>query len=154
MLKVQIGVRLTPLSNYLNIDLAAKPNEQDRVLGDVFKLDPLIDANECSEIILCDTLDYLHVQARAQALQHVLTRIAHGGKIIIMGNDVYEVSRLVHNGQLDLQQANNIVYGMGRKGFVRPLDNVAVANTTGQFTLDSVKYQPNGFSYVVILVRR
>ena len=157
MLKVNIGVRLNPVLNgYLNLDLAAQPNENDRIHADIYKLDNLLDHNECDEIILNDSLDYLpYGQARQTALQHIMTKLAHGGKLIIMGSDIYEVCRLGHLGQLDVQALNSIVYGIGKKSFVRPMDNVQMVLSSGQFESEEVKYNSNvPFQYTVVMRRK
>lgn len=157
MLKVNIGVRLNPVLNgFLNLDLAAQPNENDRIHADIFKLDNLIDNNECDQIIINDSLDYLPFgQARQTALQHVMTKVSHGGKLIITGSDLYEVCRLGHLGQLDSQTLNSIVYGIGKKSFCRPNDNAQVILSSGQFDLVDKKFNTNvPFQYILTFVRK
>ena len=150
-MKAQIGVRLTPLNGFINLDLA----DQSRPV-DPYKLDEYFDNNEIDEVfIVNDTLDYLPLQGRGQALSHWLTKLAHGAKITLIGNDLFEVARVIDNGQLDLPQANAIVYGVGRKSFVRPADNIAIVMNTGQFELYEFKYNAvKPFEYVVTLRRK
>lgn len=151
-MKAQIGVRITPLNGYLNLDAATQNNEKDRVACDPMNIDPLVDHNELDEFIINDILDYLPLPARQKCLNHLLTKVSHQGKVVITGINPYEVSRLVHNGQLDIQQANSIIYGIGRKSFVNPVDNVQMALSTGQFLEDGIKY--DGFKYVIQLIRK
>lgn len=155
-MKVQLGVRINPLNGFLNLDLAAQPNEQDRVHADIYKLDSLLDNNECDQVILNDSLDYLPFgQARQTALQHVMTKIAHGGQLIIMGTDIREACRLGHLGQLNDQQLNHIVYGMGKKSFVSLEENVNVVLSGGQFDLLEKKFNLNlSFQYIQTFQRR
>ena len=156
MLKVNLGVRLNSvISGYLNLDCSPDPNNKQAIAVDPFKLDDVLDNNELEEFLVNDTLDFLPLQARATALNHWMTKIAHGGKLIIMGSDIYEVCRLGHLGQLDVQALNSIVYGIGKKSFVRPMDNVQMVLSSGQFESEEVKYNSNvPFQYTVVMRRK
>lgn len=152
MLKVNLGIRLTPLENYLNIDFAAQPNQQNPVPGNPYDLDNLIDANEADELLCSDSLDYLPAQGRNKALQHWLNRVSHGGIIVVQGNDMYELARLIHLGQVNLQQANDTVYGIGRKSFSVPDEVIQSIMSTSQFSLESVRY--NNHIYTIVCRRK
>lgn len=154
-MKAQIGIRINPLNGFLNIDLAAKQGESDRVpLDDIGKLDNLVDANELSFFQINDTLDFLPLRARAQCLQHLLTRMAHGGTFIMMGVEPIEVGRLLYNGTLSIQQVNDIIYGIGRKSMLTLQDNVGYILGTGQFDLESAKYDDKRLNYVLTFKRK
>lgn len=154
-MKAQLGIRLNNILNgYLNLDCAVQPGENDGRIGcDPYKLDDIIDHNELEEFVVHDTLDFLPLQARQSAITHWTTKIAHGGKLIITGNDITEIGRLVHSGKLDLAQANSIIYGIGRKSALRPQETIQMVVNTGQFVLDNVSYS-NPFTYVITLIRK
>lgn len=152
-MKVQLGVRITPLNGFVNLDCAAQPSEVDRIAADPYKLDEILDNNEIDEVfIVNDTLDFLPLQGRQAALNHWLTKLAHGAKLVLAGNDVLNLARLIHNGQLDASQANAVIYGIGRKSFVHPQDNIQIALATGQFEVEGIKY--HNYQYVITLVRK
>lgn len=155
MLKCQIGVRINPLNGYINLDAAAQPGESDRIHCDPMDIDPLVDPNELSELIIAELLDYLPLPARQKCLQHLITRVSHGGKVIIIGNDLQEVCRLGHSGQLNASALNSIIYGIGKKSSVSPAENIQLVLSSGQFDLDEVKYsQQLPYQYTIIVRRK
>lgn len=151
-MKVQLGVRPTPMNGYYCIDFAAQPTDMDRVLGDPYKLDSLLDANEVSEMVVGDSLDYLPLQARSKALNHWLTKLSHRGTIVITGNDPKYIGHVIFDGSINIEQTNSIIYGIGKKSMVTALDNINIAMNTGQFVVENLKY--NNFQYVVVLRRK
>lgn len=154
-MKVNLGIKTNFLNGYMNLDCVQDPNSKC-VFVDPFKLETVLDHNEIDEVFLVnDTLDFLHLQARPNAISHWLTKLAHGGKIVIMGNDLQEVCRLGHLGQLDPNQLNSIVYGFGKKSAVRPIDNIQMILQTGQFDLEDNRYNVNiPFQYITTLRRK
>lgn len=97
-------------SGHLNVDPYA--NGQDgRVKGRLLDLSPLVDANEASELIAHDILDFFGAVQVDQALNHWLSRLAHGGKIVVSAIDVGEVGRAFLSGTIDLDTANTLLYG-------------------------------------------
>lgn len=153
-MKAQIGVRINPVNGFMNLDAAAKPDENDRIACDPFQVEQFIDANELEFFQINDLLDYLPLQARGKCLQGLLTRVAHGGVVVMTGLEPSEVARLIHNGSLDVLQLNNIIYGMGRKSMVSVADSIGVVLNTGQFDLESAGYDNTGLHYVIKFVRK
>lgn len=155
-MRVQLTIQKPALNGFLVIDPTCQPGQNDRVLcQNITNLDDLVDNNECEEIICEEVLDYLPLPARLPALSNYLTKIQHGGTIVITGLCPYEASRLVHQGQLsNLQQINALLYGTAalRKSIVPAEYNVGIAVQTGQFVVEQVKYA--NLQYVIVMRRK
>ena len=149
-----IGNSSPVLNGYLNIDCCGNPQSSDRIVGQIENLEALVDANECEELIALQVLDHMPIQIRAKVLQHYLTRIAHGGLLIISSIDLMEVSRLIYNGSIaDILEMNKLVYGIGnnpwswKKSFIPLQDTIGLIMNGGQFVIESIKY--DGVFYVI-----
>lgn len=157
MIKANLGIRVKPLSGYINLDPTGQPNESDRVACNLQDLAGIIDANELEEFLCSDTLDFIPLQARQSVLTHWLTRVAHGGLFVLTGNDIFQLARVIHNGTLgDLSKVNEAVYrfDVSKKSAVVPEVNLQIIMSTGQFVLESVKYLDNKFTYCISVRRK
>lgn len=90
------GVR----SGYLNLEGEAVTN-----------LDDVADANEVTEIIALDVLCYFPNHLADQVLNHWLGKLAHGATITLGQPDIREIARAVLNRTIDLNVANELLYG-------------------------------------------
>lgn len=151
-MNAQIGVRLKEILNgWMNIDFATQSNENDRIFAEPMKIDAILDANECEILNVTDSADFMPIQARSQLLNHWCSFISHGGQLIMMGLDPYEFSRQVHNGQLSLQQANELAYGIGKKSFCDIPNNIAIVTANGQMEVEKIV---PGLFYTIMFRRK
>lgn len=96
---------MTP--NPVNID-----SDYTHVSGEaVVQLNLVCEANEAIEIRAVDTLDFFPPTQVDKALEHWLSRLAHGGIISIVATEIREVARGLLNGAITLDQANQLLYG-------------------------------------------
>lgn len=71
----------------------------------------VIDDNECSEILAPNAINYIPFNQLQKTVEHWITRLSHGGKLIIGGFDLYEVAKRIVRAELHTDMANFILYG-------------------------------------------
>jgi len=110
-------------SGYINIDPTLKRkaesvsldnanDEQSNVVkADIRNIDDIVANSECNELIAEDVLDYLELSESRKVLSHWISKLRHGGKIIVGGTDVYEVCRLFCKQAIDLNTFNSVIHG-------------------------------------------
>lgn len=98
-------------SGYLNLDPFAPDDAVDRKRCQLDKLGEWVDANECEELVAHDVLDAFPSVAVDAVLDHWLSRLSHGGKIVVSVVDLKEVARAFLAGSLKLEEANRLIHG-------------------------------------------
>jgi predicted SAM-dependent methyltransferase len=110
-------------AGYVNIDPTLKRLGEDVVLenanddqtniikADVRNLDEVSLDNECLELVAEDILDYLQINEARSVLAHWISKLRHGGKIIVGGTDIAEVCRMFYKRAIDLESLNEILHG-------------------------------------------
>ncbi len=156
LLKINLKLGGQNLNGYLNIDPIS--SAEGCVQHNLDNIEDLVDHNSASEFIANDVLDYLPIGMKQNVLTHWLTKISHGGSFIMTGTDIREAARLIHTGKVDMMtQGNNLLYGMGnnmwtlKKGLLTWEDAVNMIMSTGQFQVESMKFQD--YKYVIKAVR-
>ena len=71
----------------------------------------LVDDNECLEILAPTIINYLPFNQLQQIITGWVGKLRHGGKIVIGGIDLYEVSKRVVRGEIETDLANALLYG-------------------------------------------
>ena len=101
-------------AGYVNIDPTLKRLGEDIILenasddqtnvikADVRNLDDVSLDNECLEVVAEDILDYLQINEARSVLSHWISKLRHGGKIIVGGTDIAEVCRMFYKRAIDL----------------------------------------------------
>lgn len=102
-MKIQITIDDKPMSGYLYI---SPKNGQN-----LYNLDNILSDNECLEIWADKILDYIPLDKIQIFVTQLLKKLRHGGKIILGGTDIYEVSKQLMNGKINTQDCNIIMYG-------------------------------------------
>ena len=135
-------------SGYINIDptlqrksesvlLENSNEEQSNVIkADIRNLDDVASSSECNELVAENVLDYLEFSESKAVLSHWISKLRHGGKIIVGGTDVYEVCRLFYKQAIDLQTLNSVLHG----SFAQPWD-VKMSHTTMEDLKDFLESQ-------------
>jgi hypothetical protein len=100
-------------AGYVNIDPTLKRLGEDIILenanddqtnvikADVRNLDDVALENECLEIVAEDILDYLQIKESRTVLAHWISKLRHGGKIVVGGTD----------RSIDSESLNEIIHG-------------------------------------------
>lgn len=97
-------------SGYLNLDSFAD-GKDERVFCEPLDLSPHLDEGEVEELVALEVLQHLPSPEIDKILEHWMSRLAHGGKIVVGCVDAYEVARAVWNGSLLAQKMNALLYG-------------------------------------------
>lgn len=82
-------------------------------LGFVKTLDPFAGNSECTEILAPDILNYIESDKVEEFIIHLTSKLRHGGKIILGGNDIISLAQFIlsqpHN--MNILSLNKLVYG-------------------------------------------
>ena len=97
-------------SGYLNVDPLADGGD-GRVDCKLDDLSPVVDANECQEIVALDVVDRFSTAEADAAMSHWLSRLARGGTLAVGCVDVGEVARLFRADLLSLEDVNTLLHG-------------------------------------------
>ena len=71
----------------------------------------LVEDNECLEILAPTIINYLPFNQLQQIITGWVSKLRHGGKIVLGGTDLYEISKRVTRGEIDTDLANVLIYG-------------------------------------------
>lgn len=100
-MKINITQLPTDEAGYINVNTMSHS---------IYNLDGVCEDAECTEIV-AEVLDYVHAYKLLEVLKHWVSKLRHGGKIILGGTDILEVARLVVNGTMPISEANKAFYG-------------------------------------------
>ena len=106
-----------------------------------------LDDGAYEEILVGSCLDF--IEQRDEFTKELVKKIRYGGKIIITGLDIYEISRAVINRNLRLEEINPVVYD-GRYSVSSIFDMVKKIQELG---LKPIHKRANDFNYTIIAER-
>lgn len=90
--------------------LVISPEKGDNI----YDLDKFVDHNECEEITF--TLpDYIPTDKLAGVINALANKLAHKGRLTIIGTDALEVTTAYKNGRIDILHFNTLVFGQRDK---------------------------------------
>ncbi len=142
---------------FITVDPYAGPDDPyGRVCGDITNLSPLLDRGECEAIRAIGILDIFPASLGDVVLNHWISLLAHGGKLLLAIADVREASRRLLNGEIDGPTFTNIVHGMsehpGRVRKVSYLPEFLIDNLRGKgLEITAQRYQ---FPYFLVEAKR
>lgn len=111
-LNLLIGDPANVRSGYTNVDpLAPDGDPAGRVRCDPGNLDPVVDAGEAVEIVAHDIIDRVPMHQANALLEHWLSKLAHGGTIVLSCVDILEVARSLLGRFITVEQANVLLHG-------------------------------------------
>src|SRR5690348_14687224 len=77
----------------------------------VWTLDGICDNGEVDEIIAIDCVDYIDSNLASDVVANWIGKLAHGGKLIVGGTDLYEISRSFSSYKVPLDFVNTMLHG-------------------------------------------
>lgn len=98
-------------SGYTNLDPLAPPGDPDRIPGTLTNLDDFVEDAEATEIVALDVIDFVPSTDTNDVLAHWIRKLRHGGILTIGGVDLRDVCKAVVFQQLNLTEANLLLYG-------------------------------------------
>jgi hypothetical protein len=133
-MKIKLSIGKKPFSGYLNIDPVPNIPEEH---GNQFKfancsfedLDTIINASECTDIYVEDVISHIKPGEIFKAVSNWASKLRHHGKITIVGTDLFVITKMYINGQLNTLEFNNLIYGK---------EDASWSFNSSQITLDEV----------------
>lgn len=148
---MRINITITPyeLGSYINIS----PLKGD----DPFTLTS--DTAECREIIAEEIIDYIPIDKMLDVITHYVSKLRLGGKIVLGGTDIIELSKDILRQNKTMVEANHEIFGAQteelkewglKKGCLALNDVVAILSHLG---LHITKQRLDGSKFIVEAVR-
>lgn len=145
------------LSGYLNLHPFAMQDTEDVKIADIKNINRWVNDAEALEIIATDALDYLVLYEVPRVLAHWISKLRHGGKIVVGGTDMQEVARGFVNGDINLETANKLLHGMQTQPHLVKRVNLTLigvcAFLENDYGLQIMKKRKAGYNYIVEAVR-
>jgi len=95
------------ISGYRNVNILKES-------VDLGNLDGVCGPSECREIIV-SVLNYIPHNSLENVIRHLESRLRHGGKLVLLFNDVESLIRKYSIGEIDEIELNILLYGAGCK---------------------------------------
>jgi hypothetical protein len=113
----------------------------------------IVDDAEATEILAMDVIDYLPIPEVNNTIRHWVSKLAHGGRIIIGGTDLYEVCKAFANYSVSITEANYLLHGEQTQPHLTKKVNFTSLGLSEYLTkelgLKLIKCRHNGFDMVV-----
>jgi hypothetical protein len=142
------------LHTHLNINPFAEDVVEGKIVrADVKNLDKLVDTAEVDQLVALDVIDYLPITDIEKTLANWVSKLAHEGKIIIGGVDLYEVAKAMGQYKMDVSQANLLLHGEQTKPYlIKRISFTAIGLSdflSGVFELKILKKRISQFNFIV-----
>ena len=111
-MKINLILNGHPLSGYTNVDPHGF-GEAGKVVGDFTNLDDIVEDSEATEILALDVIDFLEPDSIEKTISHWVSKLRRGGKIVIGGRDLWQISKAVYYKLIDIKEANEAIRGGG-----------------------------------------
>jgi hypothetical protein len=142
-MKLNITIQPYELSGYKNISPLTGSNV----------LDLPVEQAECTEIIAEDIIDYILYDKIQEVVSGYVSKLRHGGRIILGGTDVFEVSKQCLTQATPVQKINTILYGDGNPsgwGFKRSCTTIIhITSILSQLGLKITKQRLEETKFIV-----
>lgn len=109
-MKVNLIMGGKAMSGYLNIDPHGF-GEDNKVIGEINNLDEYVGDAEATEILALDIINYLPIEEVEEVISNWISKLRHGGKIVIGGKDILSVSKIFAQGAINLVTVNKEIFG-------------------------------------------
>lgn len=144
------------LHTHLNLDPFTAEETDSLTRADVKNLNDFVDDAEAQEIIALDVIDYIPLMDINKVIEHWVTKLRHGGSLIIGGVDLFEVSKAFAQYRLDITQANQLIHGEQSKPYLVKRVNFSTIGLVDYLTSLGLKIQKkrvNNFYMIVEAIR-
>jgi hypothetical protein len=95
----------------LNICVNGEYKENYKNIEPRINLDDVVQNAECEEILALNIMDYIPTEIVYNILKHYVSKLRHGGKIILGGTDLVLLSKEIVTGRLNIVEANKMLHG-------------------------------------------
>ncbi len=87
------------------------PDDSYEAVGFRKNLDTVCDSGECTEILGPQILDYIPKEEHLDFLNHLASKLRHGGKLAVGGTDIISLSLNTFNKNITTKDVNELIYG-------------------------------------------
>jgi hypothetical protein len=140
------------LQEYININPFALEETDNTRIADVKQLDSIVEDAEATEIIAADVVDYLSMEEINKALDHWISKMRHGARLVIGGCDSYDAAKALVQFEIDLETFNLLVHGTQDQPHLFKkmcLTLSGLCDYLEEKGLKIIKKRRNGLNYVV-----
>ena len=129
------------LHTHLNLDPFTSKETDVLIRADVKNLDDFVDDAEAQEIIALDVIDYIPLTDVNKVIKHWVSKLRHGGTLIIGGTDLFEVSKSFAQYRIDITRANKLIHGEQSKPYLIKRTNFTVLGLSDYLSSLGLKLQ-------------
>ncbi|MAF25294.1 hypothetical protein CL634_06930 [bacterium] len=101
------GQKMSGFQNISSLSL----EDEEIIWCDVRNLDVVVDDGEVEVLIARNVINYMPQEHLISTLNHWVSKLRHGGRIVVGAIDLYEVARGIHIRDIELSDSNTILYG-------------------------------------------
>jgi hypothetical protein len=105
----------TVLAGHLNLDPTATGTDGVKIKHSLDNLDDVCENSECTNIVAEDIIDYCSSNDVNGLLTHWISKLRHGGTLVVGGNNLTELCRLYNNKVMSLMDFNLALFGLQRQ---------------------------------------
>lgn len=112
-MKINLGCGNDIRPGYVNIDRMPRGKESEDIYrqGDISSLDWLTEDSTIDEILAIDCLVYLPINTIKQTLANWAQKLSTGGTLKILVPDCHLIAKSFVQGQFNLQEYSQIIFG-------------------------------------------
>jgi len=107
-MKLYITINGDPLNTYTTLDPCGGIG---KIVQDFHNLDNVCQPNELTELLAPEILDFIHPSVFENTVKHYVSKLRHGGRIILGGTDLHDIAKKIMKSELTIQEANVYLYG-------------------------------------------
>ena len=144
------------LHTHLNLDPFTAEETDTLIRADIKNLNDFVDDAEAQEIIALDVIDYIPLMDINKVIEHWVSKLRHGGSLIIGGVDLFEVSKAFAQYRLDITEANQLIHGEQSKPYLVKRVNFSTMGLSDYLSalgLSLQKKRVNNFHMTIEAVR-
>lgn len=107
------------LHTHTNINPFAEEADGETIIrDDLMNLDKHVDDAELTELVASDVLDYIPLNNIENVIKNWMKKIRYGGRVILGGTDLLEVSKSLSQYRIDITEANVLLHGDQSKPYL------------------------------------
>ena len=107
-MKLHMSIGQPEIAGYTNVDVTKHPI-------DMARLDNICEASECTHLIINDLLKLIPYEQLPVVVQHLATRLRHGGELTIIFTDLNSVLREYNRAAVDEKLFNQLMFSHGSR---------------------------------------
>lgn len=148
-MKLFVTINKEPINTYITVDPFGGSN---KIAIDHRNLDQACSTNECMEIYAPEILDHVHFTELDNFIKHYISKLRHGGRLIIGGTDIRDIAKKIIKDELSINDVNNLFFGMSPMNWLSKTGSYTmhdIVNLLKQNGLKIVKQKCDDIKYII-----